>query len=124
MRGQIVHLIHENVHSHTALFVTFWSDYKRILVSSWPPQSRDLNPFDHVWDILKHRITSHINNIQNTFRFRELLTADWARLLQEDIVNIISSINSKCRTVRNQRRDHTLYSAFTFHCVVNTKTRW
>lgn len=107
--GQNFHLMHDNARPHIAANVTNWLTNEGIEVLPWPAQSPDLNPIEHVWDMLQRRITPYMGNIHDRFRFRELLTQEWEQLPQADIDNVILSINNRCRAVINQRGGHTLY---------------
>lgn len=107
--GENFRLMHDNTRPHVARIVTKWLTSEGIEVLPWAAQSPDLNPIEHVSDMLQRRITPNMGNIQNDFRFRELLTAEWADLPQEDIDNVILSMNNRCRAVINQRGGHTLY---------------
>lgn len=107
--GENFHLVHDNARPHVARIVMNWLVNEGIDVLPWVPQSPDLNPIEHVWDMLQKRIATHMGNVHNAFRFRELLSAEWARIPQEDIDNIILSMHNRCRAVINQRGGHTLY---------------
>lgn len=107
--GENFHLMHDNARPHVARIVTNWLTNEGIDVLPWPAQSPDLNPIEHMWDMLQRRLTPLMGNIHNAFRFRELLTTEWARLPQADIDNVILSMNNRCRAVINQRGGHTLY---------------
>jgi hypothetical protein len=49
---------HDNAPWHKARSVREWFvDYK-VLEMDWPAQSSDLNPLDHLWDELEHRLCS------------------------------------------------------------------
>ncbi|XP_045471832.1 uncharacterized protein LOC123678722 [Harmonia axyridis] len=95
--GENFHLMHDNARPHTARIVTQWLDNEGIDVLQWPTQSPDLNPIEHVWNMLQRRITPNMGNVQNVLEFRELLTAEWTNLNQEDLNNLILSMNRRCR---------------------------
>lgn len=107
--GDNFYLMHDNARPHTARIVVNWLDNEGIDVLPWPAQSPDLNPIEHVWDMLQRRITPHMGNIHNEFQFRELLRVQWTQIPQADINNVILSMNARCRAVINQRGGHTLF---------------
>lgn len=49
---------------------------EEIYVLPWLAQSPDMNPIEHVWDILQRRITPHMGNIY-VYNAVKLLTTEW-----------------------------------------------
>ncbi|ORD98770.1 TCB2 [Hepatospora eriocheir] len=43
----------DNDPKHTSNVVKDWLDEKNIDVLPWPPQSPDMNPFEHIWAYMK-----------------------------------------------------------------------
>jgi hypothetical protein len=49
-------LQHDNVSSHTARFVRDFLQDRNVSVQPWPAKNLDLNPIEHVWDLLDRRV--------------------------------------------------------------------
>ncbi|CAH2233909.1 jg14667 [Pararge aegeria aegeria] len=74
-----------------------------ITVMEWPARSPDMNPIEHVWDLLKRKVKSSIPATANVGELRIALVEEWRRLSQETIDNIILSMPRRVETLIRAR---------------------
>ncbi len=75
----------------------------------WPALSPDLNPIEHVWEMLGRRIAAQ-SRLPVTVRDSEIaLLEEWNSIPQSLIDNLIASMASRCAAVLAVRGDHTHY---------------
>ena len=51
----------------------------------WPEMSTDLNPIEHIWDMLGRRIDAREPPVQNICQLEAALHREWQQLTQQDI---------------------------------------
>ncbi len=58
----------------------------------WPPQSLDLNPIEHLWDVVEREI--HIMDVQLKYlqQLREAIMSIWTKISEECFQPLIESI--------------------------------
>ncbi|GFX88457.1 transposable element Tc1 transposase [Trichonephila clavipes] len=75
----------------------------------WPACSPDLNPIEHVWDMLGRRIAA-LPRPPATVRDLEIsLLEEWNSIPQSLIDNLIASMANRCAAVLAVRGNHTPY---------------
>ncbi|GFY18787.1 transposable element Tcb2 transposase [Trichonephila clavipes] len=75
----------------------------------WPACSPDLNPIDHVWDILGRRIAARPRPHATVRGLDIALLEEWNSIPQSLIDNLIASIANRCAAILAVRGDHTPY---------------
>ena len=74
----------------------------------WPANSPDLNPIEHLWDLLKRRLQSR-PQAPDLQTLGENLREEWNAFPQEIIRSLIQSMANRCAEVRRNRGGHTHY---------------
>ncbi|GFU65962.1 transposable element Tcb1 transposase [Trichonephila clavipes] len=62
----------------------------------WPAYSPDLNPIEHVWDMLGRRIAAHQPPLTCPSELRRALFDEWCNIPQDQIDNLILSMPRRC----------------------------
>ena len=92
-------LMHDGAPSHTARFTRALLQANRINVLPWPSLSPDLNPVEHIWDVIGQRVRSRVPlNIRDLERF---VVEEWNGVAQLTLRNYIASMRSRCQAVVN-----------------------
>ncbi|CDR18852.1 unnamed protein product [Oncorhynchus mykiss] len=75
----------------------------------WPARSPDLNPIEHIWDIMSRSIHQRHVAPQTVQELADALVQVWEEIPQETIRNLIRSMPRHCREVIQARGGHTHY---------------
>jgi transposase len=58
-------LQHDNATSHTARSVRDFLQDRKVSVLPWPAKSPDLNPIEHIWELLDRRVRARAISPRN-----------------------------------------------------------
>ncbi|CAF4872576.1 unnamed protein product [Pieris macdunnoughi] len=102
-------LMQDNARPHTAAITSDYLRQQEIRVMEWPSISPDLNPIEHIWDLLDRRIRKRPIAPQTLQQLTEALIEEWERIPQEDIRRIIRSMPRRCQAVIRAHGGYTRY---------------
>ena len=106
MQAQFI-LMLDNARAHTARVSMAFLDDEGITVMNWPARCTDLNPIEHVWDMLSRRIQQRQHPPENLHTNVDALVQEWQTIPQNDIRRIIRSMPRRCQECANARGGHT-----------------
>lgn len=101
--------MHDNARPHTARIVAQYLEEVGINVMRWPARSPDINPIEHVWDMLGRRIRKRRGQLFTLQQLRNALEEEWGNIPQEAIQNLIRGMNRRLVAVTRARGGNTRY---------------
>lgn len=99
----------DNAAPHAARIVSEYFEQVEIHRMIWPARSPDLNPIEHIWDMLKKRIRSRAVVPENVNDLRIALREEWENIPQTDIQATIRSMHRRMEAVIRARGGNTRY---------------
>ena len=99
----------DNARPHRARVVTEYLEHEGIERMDWPARSPDINPIEHVWDILQRRVSARPVQPQTREDLTQALIEEWARIPRPGIRKLIWSFKSRCRAAIDAQGGHTHY---------------
>ncbi len=87
----------DNAPCHKAQIISDWflEHDKEFTLLKWPPQSPDLNPIEHLWDVVEREI--RIMDVQptNLQQLRDAIMSIWTKISEECLQYLVESMPRK-----------------------------
>jgi transposase len=99
----------DNATSHTARSVREFLHDSNVSVLPWPAKSPDLNPIEHVWDLLDRRVRARAIPPRNVQELASALVEEWGNISQQELTNLVQSMRRRCTAVLQAAGGHTRY---------------
>ncbi|GFX22590.1 DDE_3 domain-containing protein [Trichonephila clavipes] len=99
----------DNARLHRANIVDECLQLEDITRINWPAYSPDLNPIEHVWDMLGRRIAAHQPPPICLPELRRALLDEGCNILKDQIDILIFSIPRRCKACIASSGRHTPY---------------
>lgn len=100
---------HDNAPAHRARVVTDFLQQQQVDAMVWPALSPDLNPIEHLWDVLGRRIRANHPRPANLQRLFQFLQEEWEAVPQVTLQNLILSMRRRCQDCIAANGGHTRY---------------
>ncbi len=88
------YLQQDNAACHKAQIISDWflEHDNEFTLLKWPPQSPDLNPIEHLWDVVEREI--HIMDVQSTNlqQLRDAIMLIWTKISEECLQHLVESM--------------------------------
>lgn len=97
----------DNDPKHAAQNVKLWLLYNTKHQLRTPPQSPDLNPIEHLWDLLERRIRQH--HISSKEMLKTVILNEWRKITTEDTSKLVRSMPNRLAEVLKRRGNPTSY---------------
>jgi transposase len=99
----------DNARAHRSRAVTAYLQSEAVTSMTWPAMSPDLNPIEHIWDMLGRRIQAREPPVQNIRQLEAALHREWQQLSQQDIRRLTGGMRHMAEAVIHARGDYTWY---------------
>ena len=100
---------HDNDPKHTSEAVKDYLNERGIDVLSWPAQSPDLNPIEHVWEYLKTKTGSREPRPTSCFNLWDIVSEEWDLIPNSFIENLYQSMPKRVKAVLKAKGGYTRY---------------
>ena len=101
--------MHNNARPHVAGCCQDMLRDNNITVLPWPAYSADMNPIEHLWDILGRRIRARPAPPQTHAELRQALIEEWNTIPQYQINRLITSMPRRIDALIDAQGAHTRY---------------
>jgi transposase len=99
----------DNARPHRSRAVTAYLQSEAVTSVPWPAMSSDMNPIEHIWNMLGHRILAKEPPVQNFRQLEAALYREWQQLSQQDIRRLTGGMRRRTEAVIQSRGGYTRY---------------
>ena len=99
----------DNARPHRSRVVTAYLQREAVTSIPWPAMSPNLNPIEHIWDMLGRRMQVREPPVQNIRQLEAALHQEWQQLSQQDIQRLTGGMRRRVEAVIQARGGYTRY---------------
>uniref|UniRef100_A0AAZ3QMV7 Tc1-like transposase DDE domain-containing protein n=1 Tax=Oncorhynchus tshawytscha TaxID=74940 RepID=A0AAZ3QMV7_ONCTS len=83
--------------------------YRHVSVLPWSVKSPNLNPIEHIWDLLDRMVRTRAIPHRNVWELADALVEERGVISQQELANLVQSTRRRCTAVLNAAGAHTRY---------------
>ncbi len=106
-----VYFQQDNAPCHKAQIISDWflEHDNEFTLLKWPPQSPDLNPIEHLWDVVEREI--RIMDVQptNLQQLSDAIMSIWAKISEERFQHLVEFMPQRIKAVLKAKGGPTRY---------------
>ncbi len=101
----------DNAPCHKAQIISDWflEHDNEFTLLKWPPQSPDLNPIEHLWDVVEREICIMDVQPTNLQQMRDAIVSIWTKISEECFQHLVESMIRIIKAVLKSKRGPTRY---------------
>ncbi len=95
------YFLQDNAPCHKAQIISDWflKHDNEFTLLIWPPQSPDLNPIDHLWDVVEWEICIMDVQLTNLQQLRDAIMSIWTKISDECFQHLVESMPRRIKAV-------------------------
>ncbi len=101
----------DNAPCHKAQIISDWflEHDNEFTLLKWPPQSPDLNPIEHLWDVVEREFRIMDVKLTNLQQLRDAIMSIWTKISEECLQHLVESMPQRIKSVLKAKGGPTLY---------------
>ncbi len=101
----------DNALCHKAQMISDWflEHDNEFTLLKWPPQSPDLNPIEHLWDVVEREILIMDVQTTNLQQLRDAIMSIWTNISEECFQHLVESMKGRIKAVLKTKGGPTWY---------------
>ena len=101
----------DNAPCHKARIISNWflEHDNEFTVLKWPPQSPDLNPIEHLWDVVEREFRALDVHPSNLHQLQDAILSIWANISKECYQHLVESMPRRIKAVLKVKGGQTPY---------------
>ncbi len=101
----------DNAPCHKAQIISNWflEHDNEFTLLKWPPQSPDLNPIEHLWDVVEREIRILDVQLTNLQQLRDAIMTIWTKISEECLQHLVESMPQIIKAVLKAKGGPTMY---------------